>query len=161
MPENGLRIHRLPIPTPWAVGRVNCYLVEDDPLTLVDTGPNSGASLDALEQALLDDFRGAAFSHLVDSIERVDEVMGNAARAGGRVVQPAGRAAWGGYIGYVTDPDGDQFFAGQPAELAALVPTATHARFTQAEGASYHCQPLARELTEQRMFDWLDEQIRA
>jgi hypothetical protein len=32
-------------------------------------------------------------------------------------------------------------------------------RFTQAEGASYHCQPLARELTEQRMFDWMDEQI--
>jgi hypothetical protein len=60
---------------------------------------------------------------------------------------------------YVIDADGDQFFAGQPAELAALVPGATYARFTQAEGASYHCQPLARELTEQRMFDWLDEQI--
>lgn len=45
-------IHRLPVPTPWAVGRVNCYLVEDDPLTLVDTGPNSGAALDALERAL-------------------------------------------------------------------------------------------------------------
>jgi hypothetical protein len=24
---------------------------------------------------------------------------------------------------------------------------------------SYHGRPLARELTEQRMFDWLDEQI--
>ncbi|MBV9603426.1 MAG: hypothetical protein JOZ87_42195 [Chloroflexi bacterium] len=35
----------------------------------------------------------------------------------------------------------------------------TLARFTQQEGASYHCQPLARELTEQRMFDWLDEHI--
>ncbi len=32
-------IHCLPIPTPFAVGRVNCYLIEDDPLTLVDTGP--------------------------------------------------------------------------------------------------------------------------
>jgi dienelactone hydrolase len=61
---------------------------------------------------------------------------------------------------YVIDADGDQFFAGQPAELAALVPGSTHARFTQAEGASYHCQPLARELTEQRMFDWIDAQIR-
>ncbi|MHC1557739.1 alpha/beta hydrolase family protein [Actinomycetospora sp. C-140] len=60
---------------------------------------------------------------------------------------------------YVIDADGDQFFAGQPAELAALVPGATHARFTEDEGASYHCQPLARELTEQRMLDWLDEQI--
>ena len=61
---------------------------------------------------------------------------------------------------YVIDADGDQFFAGQPAELAALVPDATLIRFTQADGASYHCQPLARELTEQRMFDWMDEQIR-
>lgn len=45
-------IHRLAIPTPFLVGRVNCYLIEDDPLTLVDTGPNSGKSLDELEQAL-------------------------------------------------------------------------------------------------------------
>jgi glyoxylase-like metal-dependent hydrolase (beta-lactamase superfamily II) len=45
-------IHCLPIPTPFAVGRVNCYLIEDDPLTLVDTGPNSGKALDELELAL-------------------------------------------------------------------------------------------------------------
>ena len=60
---------------------------------------------------------------------------------------------------YVIDADGDQFFGGQPAELAALVPGSAYARFTQTEGASFHCQPLARELTEQRMFDWLDDQI--
>ena len=47
-----MTIHALAIPTPFAVGRVNCYLVEDDPLTLVDTGPNSGTSLTALEAAL-------------------------------------------------------------------------------------------------------------
>ncbi|HEY5427806.1 MAG TPA: MBL fold metallo-hydrolase [Solirubrobacteraceae bacterium] len=45
-------IHAIAIPTPFLVGRVNCYLIEDDPLTLVDTGPNSGKSLDDLEQAL-------------------------------------------------------------------------------------------------------------
>ena len=45
-------IHRLAIPTPFRVGPVNCYLVEDDPLTLVDVGPNSGASLVAVEDAL-------------------------------------------------------------------------------------------------------------
>jgi Prolyl oligopeptidase family len=61
---------------------------------------------------------------------------------------------------YIVETDGDQFFAGQSAELAALVPGSTLARFTQEEGASYHCQPLAREITEQRMFDWMDEQIR-
>ena len=45
-------IHCMPIPTPFQVGRVNTYLIEDDPLTLLDSGPNSGTSLDALEQAL-------------------------------------------------------------------------------------------------------------
>jgi glyoxylase-like metal-dependent hydrolase (beta-lactamase superfamily II) len=45
-------IHCLSIPTPFAVGRVNCWLIEDDPLTLVDCGPNSGKALDELERAL-------------------------------------------------------------------------------------------------------------
>lgn len=45
-------IHCLRIPTPFAVGRVNCYLIEDEPLTLVDTGPNSGKALDELESQL-------------------------------------------------------------------------------------------------------------
>jgi glyoxylase-like metal-dependent hydrolase (beta-lactamase superfamily II) len=45
-------VHLIAVPTPFLVGRVNCYLIEDDPLTLVDTGPNSGKSLDELEQAL-------------------------------------------------------------------------------------------------------------
>lgn len=44
-------IHRLSLPTPFLVGRVNCYLIEDEPLTLIDTGPNSGKSLDDLERA--------------------------------------------------------------------------------------------------------------
>jgi glyoxylase-like metal-dependent hydrolase (beta-lactamase superfamily II) len=47
-------IHCFPIPTPFMVGRVNVYLIEDDPLTLVDTGPNSGKALDELERALAD-----------------------------------------------------------------------------------------------------------
>jgi glyoxylase-like metal-dependent hydrolase (beta-lactamase superfamily II) len=58
-------IHCLPIPTPFLVGRVNCYLVEDEPLTLIDTGPNSGKSLDELEQAL------AAHGHAVEDLERI------------------------------------------------------------------------------------------
>jgi glyoxylase-like metal-dependent hydrolase (beta-lactamase superfamily II) len=45
-------IHTIAVPTPFLVGRVNCYLIEDRPLTLVDTGPNSGKSLDELERAL-------------------------------------------------------------------------------------------------------------
>ena len=55
-------IHTIALPTPFLVGRVNCYLIDDDPLTLVDTGPNSGKSLDALEQAL--DQHGRAIEEL-------------------------------------------------------------------------------------------------
>jgi glyoxylase-like metal-dependent hydrolase (beta-lactamase superfamily II) len=56
-------IHRLAIPTPFMVGRVNAYLIEDSPLTLVDSGPNSGKALDELEQAL------AARGHAIEDIE--------------------------------------------------------------------------------------------
>lgn len=45
-------IHCLAIPTPFQVGRVNAYLIEDEPLTLIDSGPNSAKALDELEQAL-------------------------------------------------------------------------------------------------------------
>ncbi|MFL5843956.1 MAG: MBL fold metallo-hydrolase, partial [Solirubrobacteraceae bacterium] len=55
-------IHTLPIPTPFMVGRVNVYLIEDEPLTLVDTGPNSGKALDELEQAL------AALGHRIEDL---------------------------------------------------------------------------------------------
>jgi glyoxylase-like metal-dependent hydrolase (beta-lactamase superfamily II) len=51
-PAAAAGIHRLAIPTPFAVGHVNVYLIDDDPLTLVDTGPNSGTSLDELELGL-------------------------------------------------------------------------------------------------------------
>ena len=45
-------IHLLSIPTPFAVGRVNCYLVEGDPLTLIDAGPRSEQAMEALEEAI-------------------------------------------------------------------------------------------------------------
>jgi glyoxylase-like metal-dependent hydrolase (beta-lactamase superfamily II) len=58
-------IHCLPVGTPFAVGRVNCYLIEDEPLTLVDTGPNSGMSLDELTKML--NQRG----HSIDDLELI------------------------------------------------------------------------------------------
>jgi glyoxylase-like metal-dependent hydrolase (beta-lactamase superfamily II) len=64
-PAAAAGIHRLAIPTPFAVGRVNVYLIEDDPLTLVDAGPNSGRALDELQQRLRD--RG----HSIDDIELI------------------------------------------------------------------------------------------
>jgi glyoxylase-like metal-dependent hydrolase (beta-lactamase superfamily II) len=58
-------IHRMAIPTPFMVGRVNCYLIDDDPLTLVDTGPNSGKALDCLEREL------AVHGHRIEDLERI------------------------------------------------------------------------------------------
>ena len=60
----------------------------------------------------------------------------------------------------ITDPEHEQFWPGQSERLAALTPSvSTLVRFTAAEGADFHVQPLARALTEQRMFDWLDERL--
>jgi len=59
----------------------------------------------------------------------------------------------------VTSPEDEQFWPGQSERLAGLVPGATLVTFSDAEGASGHCEPLARALVEQRMFDWLDERL--
>ena len=45
-------IHCLAVPTPFAVGSVNAYLIEDEPLTLIDCGPNCATSLRDLERLL-------------------------------------------------------------------------------------------------------------
>jgi glyoxylase-like metal-dependent hydrolase (beta-lactamase superfamily II) len=58
-------IHRIAVPTPFAVGRVNVFLIEDDPLTLVDSGPNSGTSLDVIEREL------KRLGHAVEDLERI------------------------------------------------------------------------------------------
>ncbi len=58
-------MHCLAVPTPFAVGRVNCYLIEDEPLTLLDAGPNSATSLTTLEASL------AAHGHRVEDLERI------------------------------------------------------------------------------------------
>ena len=64
-PAAAAGIHRLAIPTPFAVGRVNVYLIEDEPLTLVDAGPNSGTSFDELTRGL------AGLGHPLEDIELV------------------------------------------------------------------------------------------
>src|SRR4051812_50207361 len=48
------------------VGRVNCWLVEDEPLTLVDTGQNSGRALDEVGAALRE--RGRR----MEALERIE-----------------------------------------------------------------------------------------
>jgi glyoxylase-like metal-dependent hydrolase (beta-lactamase superfamily II) len=64
-PAAAAGIHRLAIPTPFAVGRVNVYLIDDEPLTLVDSGPNSGTSLDELERQL------AALGSRIEDLELI------------------------------------------------------------------------------------------
>ena len=61
----GAGIHCIPIPTPFLVGPVNLYLIEDDPLTLVDAGPNSGLALEALGEGL------GALGRRIEEIERI------------------------------------------------------------------------------------------
>jgi glyoxylase-like metal-dependent hydrolase (beta-lactamase superfamily II) len=58
-------LHTIAVPTPFLVGPVNCYLIDDDPLTLVDTGPNSGTALDSLERQL------AALGHTIEDLELI------------------------------------------------------------------------------------------
>ncbi len=58
-------IHVIAVPTPFLVGRINCYLIDDEPLTLVDTGPNSGTSLDQLETGL------AALGHRIEDLQLI------------------------------------------------------------------------------------------
>ena len=55
-------IYAIPLPTSFAVGPVNSYLIEDDPLTLVDAGPNSATAFAALEDGL------AALGHRVEDL---------------------------------------------------------------------------------------------
>jgi glyoxylase-like metal-dependent hydrolase (beta-lactamase superfamily II) len=63
--ERTAGIHCLALPTPFAVGRVNCWLIDDDPLTLVDCGPNSGNALDTLETAL------AGHGRRIEDLQRI------------------------------------------------------------------------------------------
>jgi glyoxylase-like metal-dependent hydrolase (beta-lactamase superfamily II) len=58
--EAGVR--RLALVTPFAVGRGNAYLIEDDPLTLVDPGPNSADTLIDLADQL------AALGHRIEDL---------------------------------------------------------------------------------------------
>jgi glyoxylase-like metal-dependent hydrolase (beta-lactamase superfamily II) len=91
-------IHCLPIPTPFAVGRVNVYLVEDDPLTLVDAGPNSATSLTTLEGALaehgrrVEDLERIVVTH--QHIDHIGLVQILADRSGAEVVALEALAPW-------------------------------------------------------------------
>lgn len=57
---------------------------------------------------------------------------------------------------FIADPEDEQFWPGQSQEVYdALTCPKTIVRFTHEEGANWHCEPKARSLYDQRMFDWL------
>lgn len=51
-------------------------------------------------------FSGIALAQNVGSPQEVDAVIAQAATAGATVLKPATETDWGGYSGYVADPDG-------------------------------------------------------
>ncbi|GBC81516.1 putative metallo-hydrolase YflN [bacterium HR10] len=64
-----MRIHQLQIPTPFPVGPVNVTLLLEDPITLVDTGPQTEEAFAALRQQLracgvrVEDIRRIVLTH--------------------------------------------------------------------------------------------------
>jgi glyoxylase-like metal-dependent hydrolase (beta-lactamase superfamily II) len=68
-------IWSIPVPTPWAVGPVNAYLIEDEPLTLIDTGPIDAAAIGALESALDDrGYRVEDLGRVIVSHQHIDHL---------------------------------------------------------------------------------------
>jgi hypothetical protein len=62
----------------------------------------------------------------------------------------------------ITDPEDEQFWPGDSQALYDALPGPKElVRFTRAEGANWHCEPVANLLRNQRIFDWLDEVVPA
>jgi hypothetical protein len=60
----------------------------------------------------------------------------------------------------ITDPEDEAFFPGQSQELHDLLPGEKQiVRFTRAQGANFHCEPLARGLTGHVMTDFLADHL--
>src|SRR5918912_1239673 len=47
-----MKIISISVPTPFYVGPVNCYLIAEDPVTLIDTGPKTKEAVEALREGL-------------------------------------------------------------------------------------------------------------
>ncbi len=58
-------IHLIRTPTPFSVGHVNCYLIEDEPLTLIDSGLKTEEAESALRSGL------ARLGYVFGDIEQV------------------------------------------------------------------------------------------
>jgi glyoxylase-like metal-dependent hydrolase (beta-lactamase superfamily II) len=135
-PAAAAGVHRLAIPTPFAVGRVNVYLIEDQPLTLVDAGPNSGTSFDELQRGIeglghrLEDIELVILTH--QHIDHLGLVSLVAARSGADVA--AIDAAVPVVENYSVEADADDDFArdtmlrhGIPQDVVAALQSVSRA----------------------------------
>jgi len=61
-------------------------------------------------------FSGVVFNYVVRSEDRVDEVLDEAKKAGGKILKPAAKLTWGGYGGSFADRDGYIWNIGYSAE---------------------------------------------
>src|SRR5204862_786189 len=60
-----MKIVPIPLPTPFYIGPVNVYLIAEDPLTIIGTGPKTKEAIEALRAGL----RSAGF--LVSDLRRI------------------------------------------------------------------------------------------
>jgi glyoxylase-like metal-dependent hydrolase (beta-lactamase superfamily II) len=79
-------LHQIELPTPFAVGPVNAYLFEGDPLTLIDCGLNSDRCFETLVSAV------ESLGHSMDEIGRLVITHHHVDHLGGaqRVVEASG-----------------------------------------------------------------------
>jgi hypothetical protein len=62
----------------------------------------------------------------------------------------------------ITEPEDEQFWPGQSQRLYDLLPGPRQlVRFTAAEGANRHCEPMGLAIRDARLFDWLDRYLAA
>jgi glyoxylase-like metal-dependent hydrolase (beta-lactamase superfamily II) len=60
-----MKVQRISVPTPFYVGPVNVYLIQEDPLTLIDVGPRTDEAMEALRSGL------SRLGHRLSDIKRI------------------------------------------------------------------------------------------
>jgi glyoxylase-like metal-dependent hydrolase (beta-lactamase superfamily II) len=60
-----MKVHCISVPTPFYVGPVNVYLIQEDPLTLIDVGPRTDEAIAALRAGL------SRLGHRLADIKRI------------------------------------------------------------------------------------------
>jgi glyoxylase-like metal-dependent hydrolase (beta-lactamase superfamily II) len=130
-------VHHIVLPVPFGPGGVSCWLVEDDPLTLVDVGANWASSVLVLERALaergrrIDDLeRVVVTHHHYDHAGALEAILD---RSGAELVADARLAPW--FASYEAEVElDDRYMLGMLTRHG--VPEAVHAQLRNADRIS-------------------------